>query len=50
MKRDDVIKSLEELDRLLVEAVDNGELTDYAREHCHYCIEDAIAILRENEE
>ena len=50
MKRIEIIKRLEELDRLLLEEIEAEELTDYAREQAHYGIEDAIDILKENEE
>ena len=49
MTREEFIKRLEELDRLLLEEVDL-ELTDYAREQAHIGLEDVIDIIKENEE
>ena len=50
MNRDEFIKRLEELDRLLLEEVETDELTDYTREQAHYKLEGLIYIIMENEE
>ena len=50
MTRRELIKILEEADRLLLEEVEVDELTDNAREHAHYGIEDVIDVLKANEE
>ncbi len=45
------IKQLEQLDEKLLEGLDDWQdLTDYAREQAHFCIEGAIQHLKENEE
>jgi hypothetical protein len=49
MTREEFIKRLEELDRLLLEEADE-EFTDYAREKAHINLLDTIDIIRENEE
>ncbi len=49
MTREEFIKRLEELDRLLLEEADE-EFTDYAREQAHINLLDTIDIIRENEE
>lgn len=50
MTREEFIKRLEELNRLLLEEVETDELTDYARAQAHYGIDDVIDIIKENEE
>ena len=50
MTRDEFIKRLEELDRLLLEEVETEELTDYARGQAHFEIEDVINKIKENED
>lgn len=49
MNRDEFIKRVEELDRLLLEEVRTEELTDYARYQAHISIESLIDIIKENE-
>ena len=49
MSRDEFIKILEELDRLLLEEVETEELTDYARYQAHIHIESLIDIIKDNE-
>jgi len=48
MKRNELIKRLEETRRLLIEETEG--LTDYAREKACIDIEDAIEHIKENEE
>ena len=48
--RDDIVRKLEEIARLITEEVDTDELTDYAREKAYIDICDAVAILNENAE
>lgn len=50
MSRDELIKKLEELDRVLLEEMPVEEITDYAREQAHYNLENLIDIIKENEE
>ena len=50
MSRDEFIKKLEELDRVLLEEMDIEEIADYAREQAHYNLENLIDIIKENEE
>ena len=50
MSKDEFIKRLEELDRILLEEVEVDELTDYTREQTHYNLEDLINMIKENEE
>lgn len=50
MSRDEFIKRLEELDRVLIEGMPVEEITDYAREQAHYNLESLIDIIKENEE
>ena len=50
MTRTEFIKKAKELDRILIEEMGVDEITDYAREHAHYVIEDLIKIIKENEE
>lgn len=50
MSRDEFIKKLEELDRILLEEMPIEEITDYAREQAHYNLESLIDIVKENEE
>lgn len=45
----EMIKKLEDLDDLLLTKI-GLELTDYAREHAHICIQSAIDHLQENYE
>lgn len=49
MSRDEFVKRIEELDRLLVEEVESEELTDYARYNAHIHIESLIDIIKNNE-
>ena len=49
MKKDEVIKKLEELFTALKEQVSADELTDYARYYACVDIDDAIEVLKENE-
>ena len=50
MGRDEFIKKLEELDRVLLEEMPVEEITDHAREQAHYNLENLIDIIKENEE
>ena len=50
MGRNEFIKKLEELDRVLLEEMPVEEITDYAREQAHYNLENLIDIIKENEE
>ena len=50
MSRDEFIKKLEELDRVMLEEMSVDEITDYAREQAHYNLENLIDIIKENEE
>lgn len=50
MTRQELIKKLEELDRILLEEIETEELTDYTREQAHYNIENLIDVLEENKE
>lgn len=50
MNRNDFIKKIEELDRVLLEEMPVEEITDYTREQAHYSIENLIDIIKENEE
>lgn len=50
MSRDELIKKLEELDRVLLEEMPVEEITDHAREQAHYNLENLIDIIKENEE
>ena len=47
MSRDEFIKRLEELDRVLLEEMPVEEITDYAREQAHYNLESLIDIIKE---
>ena len=49
MSRDEFIKRLEDLDRVLLEEMPVEEITDYAREQAHYNLESLIDIIKENE-
>jgi hypothetical protein len=48
MTREEFIKRIEEVDRLLLEEVDL-ELTDYARYQAHVNLESTIDVIKENE-
>lgn len=50
MNRDELVKKLEELDRVLLEKMPVEEITDYTREQAHYILENLIDIIKENEE
>lgn len=50
MNRNEFIKRLEEIDRVLLEEMPVEDITDYAREQAHYNIENLIDIIKENEE
>ena len=50
MTRNELIKHLEEVKRLLVEEIELEELTDFAREKAYYCVDSALQIVKENEE
>ena len=50
MTREEIIKELERVARLLQEEVKTNELTDYAREQAYFCIMGAIQHMEENEE
>lgn len=50
MSRDELIKKLEELDRVLVEEMGREVITDYAREQAHINFVNLIDIIKENEE
>lgn len=50
MKKNELIKRLKEIDRLLMEEVEGDELCDRAREQAHNSIEAAIDYLDENED
>lgn len=50
MTRTELIKKVEELDRILTEEMETNELTDYTRFHAHITFENLVEILKENEE
>ena len=50
MDRNEFIKKLEELDRVLLEEMPVEEITDYAREQAHINIESLIDIIKANVE
>lgn len=50
MTRQEAIKKIEEIQRLLQEEVETDELTDYAREQAYFCLVGAVQYLEENEE
>lgn len=51
MTINELIKELERLDEKLLDGLDDWQdLTDYAKEHAHYAIEDAIQHLKENDD
>ena len=47
MTRQELIREIEEIKRLLVEEYIEG-ITDYAREHAYIDLDDAIEMLTEN--
>lgn len=48
MTKNEFIKRIKELDRILLEEIEAEELTDYSREHAHINLQDTIEILKEN--
>ncbi len=51
MTINEFIKELGQLDEKLLDGLDDWQnLTDYAKEHAHYAIENAIQFLKENDD
>lgn len=50
MTRREIINRLEEIDRLIIEEIEEDEITDYTREISHINLIDTIEKLTENEE
>lgn len=48
MKKNQLVKKLDELARVIIEDINEDELTDYAREQACWCIVGAIQHIKDN--